>query len=186
MEVKTLSFDEIDCVVHYMKHGMHDRVAGRLARSWVTHLHWWGDQNFITEKLTKNGFVTRVMHRMADQDEPVGSSPPTWNFPRSGIGSKPDTPFDIQEFRKLYAGVLTHDVEEGRTDEEILDGDADGSYRAIRSVVTVPTVAVQEARRNPGVDDLRQRFVKDYPRLFSVLANKIHPDRGRFDPHRLN
>ena len=38
-----------------------------------------------------------------------------------GIGSKPDTPFNIQEFRKSSAGLLTHDVEEGMTDEEILE-----------------------------------------------------------------
>ena len=35
VEVKTLSFDEIHRVVHYMKDGMHDRVAAKQARSRV-------------------------------------------------------------------------------------------------------------------------------------------------------
>ena len=100
VEVKTLSFDEIDRVVHYMNDGMHDRVAAKQARSRVKSPHWWDDQNLITGKFTKNKFVARVMDHMANQDEPVGSNPPTWNFPPSGIGSKPDSPFNIQEFRK--------------------------------------------------------------------------------------
>ena len=78
---------------------------------------------------------------MADQDERVGSNPPTWNFSRSGIGSKPDTPFHIQEFRKLSAGLQTHDVEEGMTDGEMSEGDLEESYTTIMSVVTVPTAA---------------------------------------------
>ena len=51
VEVKTLSFDEIDPVVHYMKDGMHDRVAAKQARSWVKSHHWWDDQNLITGTL---------------------------------------------------------------------------------------------------------------------------------------
>ena len=35
VEVKTMSFDEIDRVVYYMKDGMHDRVAAKEARSRV-------------------------------------------------------------------------------------------------------------------------------------------------------
>ena len=72
VEVKTLSFDEIDRVVHYMKDGMHDRVAGKLARGLVTSPHWWDDHILITGKFTKNEFVARVMNHMALQDEPVG------------------------------------------------------------------------------------------------------------------
>ena len=80
VEVKTLSFDEIDHVVHYMKDGMHDRVAAKQARSRVKSPHWWDDQILITGNFTKNEFVARVMDHMADQDEPVGSNPPTRNF----------------------------------------------------------------------------------------------------------
>ena len=185
VEVKTLSFDEIDCVVHYMKDGMHDRVAVKQARSRAKSPPWWDDQILITGKFTKNEFVARVMGHMADQDEPVGPNQPTWNFPRSGIGSKTNTPFNIQEIRELYAGLQTHDAEEGMTDEEMSESDPEESYTAIRSVVTVPTAWAQEARTNPRVDELRERLVKDYPRLFSGVANKNRPDRGQLGTTRM-
>ena len=175
--VMTLLFDEIDRVVHYMKDAMHDRVAARQAGSRIKSPHWWDDQNLITGKFTKNEFVARMMDHMADQDEPVGSNPPTGNFPRSGMGSKSNTPFNIQEFRKLWAGLQPHDVEEGMTDEEMSESDPEESYTAIRSVVTVPTAAAQEARESPRVDELRERLVKDFPRLFSGVANRNPPDR---------
>ena len=107
VEVNALSFDEIDRVVHYMHDGMQDRVAAKQARARFKSPHSWDDQNLITWKFTKKEFVARVMDQMADQDEPVGSNPPTCNFPRSGIGSQPDTPFNITDFRKLSAGVHT-------------------------------------------------------------------------------
>ena len=185
VEVKTLSFDEIDGVVHYMKDGMHDRVVAKQARSRVKSPHWWDDEILITRKFTKNEFVARVMDHMADQDEPAGSNTPTWNFPGSGIGSKPDTPFNIQEFRKLSAVLQTHGAEEGMTDEEMSEGDPEDSYTAIWLVVTVPTAAAQEARENPRVDELRERLVKDYPRLFSGVANKNPPDRGPIGTARI-
>ena len=50
LEVKVLSFHIIDRVVRYMKGGMHDCVAAKLARSRVKSLHWWEDRNVITEK----------------------------------------------------------------------------------------------------------------------------------------
>ena len=77
-------------------------------------------------------------------------------------------------------GLQTNDVEEGMTDEEMSESDLEESYTAIWSVVTVPTPAAQEARENPRVDELRERLVKDYARLFSGVANKNPPDRGRF------
>ena len=33
--------------------------------------------------------------------------------------------------------------------------------------------------------ELRERLVKDYPRLFSGVANKNTPDRGRFGTARI-
>ena len=178
-EVKTLMFEEINRVVHYMKDGMHDRVAAKQARSRVKSSQRWDDQNLVMGKFTKNEFVARVMDHMADQDEPVGSNPPTWNFPHSGIGSKPDTPFNIHEFRELSTGLQTHDVDEAMTHEEMLDGDAEGSYTAIWLVVTVATAAAQEEREKPRVDELRERLVKNFPRWFSSVANKTPPERGR-------
>ena len=110
----------------------------------------------------------------------MGSNPRTWNFPRSGNGSKTNTPFAIQEFRKLCAGLQTHDVEEGMTDEKMSESDPEESYTAIRSVVTVPTAAAQEARENPRVDELQKRLVKDSPQLFSGSGQQNPPDQGRF------
>ena len=168
VEVKTWSFDEIDRVVHYSNDGMHDRVAAKQARSRVKSPHWLDDQSLITLKFNKNEFLARVMDHVADRDEPVGCNPPTWNFPRSGIRSRPDTPFNIQVFRKIWARLHTHHDKEGMTDEEMLEGDPEESYTAIRSVVTVPTAAAQEARENPRVAELRE---KDDPQLFSGVAN---------------
>ena len=114
----------------------------------------------------------------------MGSNPPTWNFSRSGIRSKPDSPFNIQEFRKFLAGLQTHDVEEVMSDEEMWEGNLEESYTATWSVVTVPTAAAQEGRENRRVDELREGLVRDYPRLFSGVANKNPPDRGRFGAAR--
>ena len=115
VEVKTLSFGGIDRVVHYMKDGMHDRVAAKQARSRVKSPHWWDDQNLVTGKFTKNELVARVLDHMADQGEPVVSNRPTWNLPPSSFGWNPDTPFNMQDFRKLLAGLQTQDAEEGMT-----------------------------------------------------------------------
>ena len=72
------------------------------------------------------------------------------------------------------------------TDEEMSKSDPEENYTAIRSVVTVPTAAAQEARENAKVDELRERLVRDYPRLFSRAANKIHRIEVDLAPHRFN
>ena len=59
------------------------------------------------------------------------------------------------------------------------EGDPEESYTAIRSVVTAQTAAARKARKNPTVDELRERLVKDYPRLFSGVTNQNLPDRGQ-------
>ena len=46
--------------------------------------------------------------------------------------------------------------------------------------MTVPTSACQGARKCPRVDELRERLVKDYPRMFRGVAHKNPPDRGPF------
>ena len=122
---------------------------------------------------------------MADQGAPVGSNPPTWYFPPSSIGWNPVTPFNMQDFRKFSVGLQTHDAEEGMMHGEMSQGDPEEGYTAIRLVVTVPTAAAQEARENPRVDELRERLVRDYPRLFSGVANKNSPDRGQFGTARM-
>ena len=67
----------------------------------------------------------------------------------------------------------------------MLESDPEESYTAIRSVVTVPTAAAQEARENPRVDELRERLVNDYLRLFSGVANKNPPIEVDSAPHGL-
>ena len=75
------------------------------------------------------------MDYMAAQDDPVGSNAPTSNVPPLGIKSNADTPFKIEEFRRISARLQTHNVEEGETDVEMWEGDSEESYTAIWSVV---------------------------------------------------
>ena len=99
---------------------------------------------------------------MPDQDEPVGPNPPTWNLLGSSIGSKPNTPFNIQEFGNRLAGVHTHDFGVGMADEKLSKDDPEVSYTAIQSEVTVPTAAAQEGNKTPTVDELQEKLMKDY------------------------
>ena len=71
------------------------------------------------------------------------------------------------------------------TGEEILQSDPEESCTAIWSVVTLSPAAAQEATENTTMDELRERLVKDYAPLFSGLANKNSPDRGRFGNARI-
>ena len=83
-----LSHAEIDRVISYMRMGMHDRVAAKKGPAMVTSPHWWDDKKLVTGKYEKDEFVARVMDHIADQhDGPVGSDPPTWEFPRMRSGS---------------------------------------------------------------------------------------------------
>ena len=67
---------------------MHDCVAGKKRRAMVTSPHWWDDEMLVTGKYEKDEFVARVMDHIADKnDGPVGSDPPTWDFPRMGADS---------------------------------------------------------------------------------------------------
>ena len=71
-----------------MQMGMHDRVAAKKGRAMVTSPHWWDDKMLVNGKYEMDQFVARVMDHIADQyDGPVGSDPPTWDFPRMGAGS---------------------------------------------------------------------------------------------------
>ena len=85
--IDVLSHSEIDHVVNYMRMGMHDRVAAKKRRATVTSPHWWDDKML-------------VMDHIADQyDGPVGSDPPTWDFPRMGADSDSHQP-EAANFRK--------------------------------------------------------------------------------------
>ena len=178
--IDVLSHAEIDDVVNYMRMGMHDRVAAKQRRAMVTSPHWWDDKMLVTGKYEKDEFVARVMDHIADQyDGPVGSDPPTWGFPRVGTGSDEHQP-EAANFRRLSVGSMPHDDEDGISDEEKSDSDPEEAYTAVRSVVSIPKQAAEEAQENPKVAELKERLIGAYPRLFSGVANKNPPDRGRF------
>ena len=77
-------------------------------------------------------------------------------------------------------GRAPHDDEDGISDEEKSDSDPEEAYTAVRSVVSIPKQAAEEAQENQKVAELKERLINAYPRLFSGVANKNPPDRGRF------
>ena len=87
---------------------------------------------------------------------------------------------DAANFRRLSVGSAPHDDEDGISDEEKSDSDPEEAYTAVRSVVSIPKQAAEEAQENPKVAELKERLINAYPRLFSGVANKNPPDRGRF------
>ena len=131
---------------------MHDRVAAKKARAMVTPPHWWDDKMLVTGRYEKDEFVARVMDHIADQyDGPVGSDPPTWDFPRMGAGG--ESP-GASNFRRLSVGSVPHDDGDGISDEEKSDSDAKEAYTAVRFVVSIPKQAAEEAQENPKVAEL--------------------------------
>ena len=183
--IDVLSHAGIDDVVNYMRMRMHDCVGAKKRRAMVTSPHWWDDKMLVTGKAEKDEFVARVMDHIADQyDGPVGSDPPTWGFPREGTGSDKNQP-EAANFRRLSVGIATHDDEDGISDEEKSDADPEEAYTAVRSVVSIPKQAAEEAQENPKVAELKERLINAYPRLFSGVANKNPPDRGRFGTARI-
>ena len=183
--VDVLSHAEIDHVVNYMRMGMHHRVAAKKRRAMVTSPHWWDDKMLVTGKYEKDEFVARVMDHIADiYDGPVGSDPLTWNSPRMGAGSDKNSA-DAANLRRLSVGSALHDNEDGISDEEKSDSDPEVAYTAVRSVVSIPKQAAEEAQENPKVAELNERLINAYPRLFSGVANKNPPDRRRFGTARI-
>ena len=183
-DIDVLSHAEIDNV-NYMRMGMHDRVAAKKGRAMVTSPHWWDDKMLVTGKYEKDEFVARVMDHIADQyDGPVRSDPPTWDFPRMGAGSDNNSA-DAANFRRLSVGSALHDHVDGILDEEKSDSDPEEAYTAVRSVVSIPKQAPEEAQEILKVAELKQRLINAYPRLFSGVVNKNPPDRGRFGTARI-
>ena len=170
--IDVLSHAEMDHVVNYMRMGMHYRVAAKKRRAMVTSPHWWDDKRLVTGKYEKNQFVARVVDHIADQyDGPVGSDPPSWDFPRKGAGSDKNSA-DAANFRRLL-------------DKEKSDLDPEEAYTAVRLVISIPKQAAEEAQENPKVAELKERLINAYPRLFSGVANKNPPDCGRFGTARI-
>ena len=92
---------------------------------------------------------------------------------------------DAANFRRLSVGSAPHDDEDGISDEEKSDSDPEEAYTAVRSVVSIPKQAAEEAQENPKVAELKERLINAYPRLFSGVENKNPPDRGRFGTARI-
>ena len=183
--IDVLSHAEIDHVIHYMRFGMHARVAAKKGRAMVTSPHWWDDKMLVTGKYEKDEFVARVMDHIADQyDGPIGSDQPTWDFRRMGAGSDKNQT-DAANFRRLWVGRGPQDDEDGISDEEKSDSNPEEAYTAVRSVVSIPKQAAEEAQENPKVAQLKERLINAYPRLFSGIANKNPPDHGRFGTARI-
>ena len=88
-------------------------------------------------------------------------------------------------FRGLSVGSAPHDDEDGISDEEKSDSDPKEAYTAVRSVISIPKQAAEEAQENPKVGELKERLIAAYPRLFSGVVNKNPPDRGRFGTARI-
>ena len=82
-------------------------------------------------------------------------------------------------------GSAPHDDEDCISDEEKSDSDPEEAPTAVRSVVSIPKQAAEEAQENPKVAELKERVINAYPRLFSGVANKNPPDRGRFGTGRI-
>ena len=82
-------------------------------------------------------------------------------------------------------GSAPHDDEDGISDEEKSDSDPEEAYTAVRSVVSIPKQAAEEAQENPKIAQLKERLINAHPRLFSGVANKNPPDRGRFGRARI-
>ena len=183
--VDVLSHSEIDWVVAYMQMGMHDRVAARKERARAKSPHWWDARELVTGKVEKDEFVARVMDHLADQyDGPIGSDPRTWGFPR--VGDKFDELQPVaQSFRRLSVGTAAHVDKQGIWDEELSDVDLQEAYTAVKSVVSIPQHAAEEAKDNPKVAELKDRLIEAYPRLFSGVANKNPPDRGKYDTAKI-
>ena len=85
----------------------------------------------------------------------------------------------------LSVGSAPHDDGDGISDEEKSDPDPEEAYTAVRSVVSIPKQAAEEAQENPKVAELKERLINAYLRLFSGVANKNPPDCGRFGTARM-
>ena len=84
-----------------------------------------------------------------------------------------------RNFRRLLLGTAAHVDQQGISDEEMSDVDPQDSYTAVKLVVSIPRQAAEEAKENPKVAELKDRLIEACPRLFSGVANKNPPDRGK-------
>ena len=138
------------------------------------------DRELVTVKFEKDESVARVMHHLADHyNGPIGSDPPTWGFSRVGDNCDKFQPV-AQCFRRSSVGTAAHVDEQGISDGEMSDVDLQEAYTAVKLVVSILWQAAEEAKENPKVAELKDRLFEAYPRLFSGVANKNPPDRGKY------
>ena len=183
--IDVLCHSEINRVAAYMRMGMNDRMAAREERAQATSPHWRDDRELVTGKFEKDEVWARVMDHLADQyDGPIGSNPPTWGFPRVSDKFHEFQP-GARNFRRLSVGTAAHDDEQGISDEEMSDVDPQEAYTALKSVVSIPWQAAEEVKENPKVAELKNRLSEAYLRLFSGVANKNSPDRGKYGTARI-
>ena len=82
--------------------------------------------------------------------------------------------------RRLSVGTAAHVDKQGISDEKMLNVDPQEAYTAVKLVFSIPRQAAEEAKENPKVAELKDRLIEAYPRLFSGVANKNPPDRGKY------
>ena len=180
VSVEVLSHPEIDRVVAYMRIGMHDRVAARRGRAQAKSPNWWDHLELVTGKFDKDEFVARVMVHSADQyDGLIGSDRPAWGFPRVADKFDEFQPV-VRNFQRLSVGTAAHVDEQGISDEEITDVDPQEAYTAVKSVIPIPRQVAEEAKQDRKVAELRDRLIEAYSRLYSGVANRNPPDRGKY------
>ena len=63
--------------------------------------------------------------------------------------------------------------------------DRQEAYTAVKSVVSIPRQAAEEAKENPKVAELKDRLIEACPRLFSGVANNNPPDRGKYSTAKI-
>ena len=86
-EMDVLTPMEIDQVVEYMRHSLHDPAAIKRARAQVKPPHWWDNEGLITGKFEKKEFVEGHGPVADWNDGPMGADPPTWDFPHPGANN---------------------------------------------------------------------------------------------------
>ena len=124
--------------------------------------------------------MARVMDHFADEyDGPIGSDPPAWGSPRVAEQSD-EFQHKARIFQTLSVGTAANVDEEGISDEEMSHLDPQEAYSAVRSVVSIPKHAEEEAKENPKLADLKDRVIAAYPRLFSEVDNRNPPDHRKF------
>ena len=96
-----------------------------------------------------------------------------------GAGSDKNSA-DAAHFRRLSVGSAPHDGKDGISGKEKSDSDPEEASTAVRSVVLIRKQAAEEVQENPKFAELKERLINAYSRLFSGVANRNPPDRGRF------